>query len=120
MAIATGSPAVVPGGGFDGGAGGGLEGGGLDGSVVAVAIKISGLPLSAFDVANSELPPPLPRTQLPTATIPLESVTALAPVKEPPPLRMLNVTVTPGTPVPFAAVTFTAGRIATAVNGVEV
>ena len=103
-------------------AGGGEDGGGLAGGaagdmVVAVAMKMRGLPESPVAVANNELPPPLPSVHFPTVAIPSVSVFAVSPVTEPPPLRMLNVTVTPGTGTPVAVVTLTAGLIATAERG---
>src|SRR5665647_919386 len=113
--MAMGGPAVGPGGEEAGGVdAGGLDGGGV---LVAVAMKINGLPDKPLAVANNELPPPLPSVQLPTVAIPVESVVAVSPVTVPPPLRMLNVTTTPGTETPVAVVTRTAGRTGTAENG---
>ena len=108
-------------GGDDGGGddGGGDEGGAAGAIVVAVAMKMR-LPLTPVALANRELPPPLPSVHLPTVAIPSESVFAVSPLTEPPPLRMLKVTVTPGTATPVAVVTFTAGLIATAVRGCAV
>src|SRR5512141_894088 len=105
MAIATGGPADVPGGGLDGGVVGGVLDGGV---VVAVATKTTGLPARPAAAAYSEFPPALPSVQRPTVAIPSESLFAVSPLTEPPPLRILKVTVTPGTPTPVAVVILTA------------
>jgi hypothetical protein len=99
------------------GGGGGGDGPGAGALFEAVAIKMSGLLETFASVAKIELPPPAPRTQLPIVATPRESLTATAPVIDPPPLRIENVTATPGTPTPPKSVTFTAGGIGTAVFG---
>src|SRR4029079_18030522 len=106
MLIAAGVPGVHDGGG--GGAGGdGGPGGGV--VTIAFATKISGLFETPFSVAKRELPPPPPSIQLPTVAIPFASLTAPAPVIDPPPLRIEKITETPATPTPFASETCTAG-----------
>jgi hypothetical protein len=115
MLIDAGVPGVHDGGGGGGGGGGGPGGGEV--VAFAVATKISGLPETPSSVANREFPPPAPSIQLPTVAIPLESLTATAPVIDPPPLRIEKMTEMPATPTPPASETFTAGAIATAVFG---
>src|ERR1019366_4101421 len=114
IVIATGGPEGAGGGSVGPGAGAGVVTGG--GVVTAVPMKMSGLPDNPVAVANNEFPPPAPKVQLPTAATPVESVVAVSPVIVPPPLRMLNVTTTPATGAPVAAVTRAAGRIGTAVS----
>ena len=73
---------------------------------------MSGLPLSPGTDANSELPPML-STQLPSVAMPDAFVTGVASVIVPSPLRIVNVTVIPGTPTPSASMTRTEGLIGT-------
>ena len=61
------------------------------------------------------MPGVAPRVQLPTVAIPAESVTAVAPVMEPPPEATAKVTTTPGTGLHSGHVTFTLGGVLTAV-----
>ena len=83
------------------------------GPATAVAVKVTDkLPLEAVSVFG---PAVAPSVQLPTAAMPLPSVTALVAVALPPPDATANVTVTPLMGLPAASFTTTLGAVATAV-----
>src|SRR6185295_10800226 len=91
---------------------------GLAAPGVAVAVKVTGLPLtpSTPTVADRVLVPTVPpRVQLPTVSMPSAPVVAAAPLTSPPPEATANVTGTSATGVPPASRTTTAGLTATAV-----
>jgi hypothetical protein len=81
---------------------------------LALATKIIGLPETPFSVAKREFPPMDPSVQEPTVAMPLSLLIALAPVTDPSPLRMENVTVTPHAAWPAVLVIFTDGGTGTA------
>src|SRR4051812_31310683 len=80
----------------------------------------------AVNVADSEPafavrvfgPTVTPSVQLPTVAIPLAFVVAVPPVTLPPPVATVNVTVAPGTGLPFASLMSTDGAVATAVPAI--
>src|SRR5439155_45176 len=87
---------------------------------VPVAVKVTGLPVSAPDVAVSLLDA-LPSSSVHdvTAAIPFAPVvTDVVGVTVPPPDATANVTLTPPTGLPFASRTITEGSTATAVPAV--
>ena len=65
---------------------------------VAVAVKVTGEPVSPAEVAVKVFDPALvPKVQEPTVAIPEAFVVVVAPVIEPPPLATAKVTLTPET-----------------------
>jgi hypothetical protein len=93
----------------------------LGASAVPVAMNETGLPFTPGEVAvNVSGPATVPSVQLPTVAMPLALVVWLAPVTVPLRADVANVTVTPGTPFPFASFTITDGGVATAVFTVAV
>src|SRR5207302_2120336 len=70
---------------------------------------------SGAEAVRVSVPAAVPRVQEPTAATPEASLTALAPVMEPPPEATAKVTVTPGRGLPLASRTRTAGAVLTAV-----
>ena len=80
-----------------------------------VAVKVTGEPASAPDVAVIVLEPAVPpRVHEPTVATPDEFVVTVRPVPEPPPVATANVTEVPDTTLPPESVTRTAGAIDTA------
>src|SRR5437660_4722864 len=95
----------------------------------AVALNANGLPLNPSAVACSPLGPAAgPRVQFtaaaPTAKpeLPLvvSVVTEPTPSIDPPPLVTVNVTATPGTPLPLASITRTTGFVGSVEPGLAV
>ena len=87
-----------------------------NGPATAVAVKVTGEPVSEPEVALKVFAPVVvPNVHEPTVAIPLASVVAVVPVAEPPPDATANVTLTPDTGLPPASVTTTDGGVATAV-----
>src|SRR5207245_2790641 len=83
---------------------------------VPVAVKVTGLPASAPELAVSVLLPAVVLSvQLPTVATPLVLVVWLPPVIVPFPGAAANVTATPVTGFPFASLTITDGGALTAV-----
>src|SRR5207302_3235315 len=88
----------------------------LGAPAVPVAVNVIGLPFTPGAVAVRVFwPAAVPSVQLPTAAMPLALVVWLAPVMLPLPKPTANVTDTPGTGLPSASFTITAGGVATAV-----
>ncbi len=90
---------------------------------VALAVKVTGLPLSPAEVAVRvlfPLPAVVPRTQLPTVAMPAALVVCDSPETLPPPAVTANVTLTPPTPFPAPSVTFTEGAGETGLPAVPV
>ena len=89
--------------------------------VVAVAVKVSGLPVRPPDVAVTVLllvPAVVPSTHELSAATPELLVTTVAPLGElmdPPPEATANVTLTPDLGLLLASVTNTEGAVVTAV-----
>jgi hypothetical protein len=91
-------------------------------AAIAVAVKVSGLPLRPVAVAVRLLiPTPEPRVQLFTVATPFEPVEmGVVGSTLPPPELTANVTLTPDTGFPLASETITAGSIGTAVPAAAV
>jgi len=88
-------------------------------SATPVALKVTEeRPLA--DAVSVFAPSPVPSFQEPTVAMPLASVVALAPVSEPPPEPIENVTATPETGLPYVSVTSTDGAVPTVVFTVAV
>ncbi len=89
------------------------------GPATPVALKVTGEPESRALVAVTVFAPAVaPSIHLPTVATPEALVTAVAPVREPPPAVIANVTLAPATGWFHASVTRTLGATATAVPAV--
>src|SRR5207249_10143611 len=90
-------------------------------SAVAVAVKVTGLPVSPLALAVRVLVPGVvPSVHDVTAAMPLPFVAPLVGLTVPPPDVAVNVTVTSATGLPAPSRTITDGGVATAVPAVAV